>query len=368
MGDRFYPVAKPSLTGNELRYVSEAVTSGWISSGGRYVEEFERGFAEFCGVTHAVATCNGTAALHLAVLVAGIQAGDEVIMPDFTYVATANAVRYVGATPIFVDIDPLTLCIDPQRIASAITRRTKAIIPVHIYGHPANMPEIVELARTNELVVIEDAAEAHGARIRGKRVGGFGDMGVFSLFGNKIITTGEGGMLVTDDTESFERAVHLRDQAMSTTRRYWHTELGFNYRMTNLQAAVGVAQLECAGERIGQKKNVFELYRRCLGGDSRLKLNHQAPWAENVYWMVSVELLNADRAGRDAFIENLKHRGIDSRPFFYPCSRLPMYESSRRQTPVTERASSQGVNLPSYVDLTDTDIEFICSAVRDLAP
>ena len=240
----FIPISQPSLGEREIEYVLSAVKSGWISSKGQYIDAFEKQFADFVGIKYALAVSNGTNALHLALASCGIKAGDEVIIPDLTFIATENAVRYTGADVVFVDIDKDTLCISPVSIERAITGKTKAIIPVHLYGHPANMREIMRIAKIHSLVVIEDAAEALGAEAYRQRVGSIGKCGVFSFYGNKIITTGEGGMLTTNDHITFEKARYLRDHAMDQHKRYWHTMVGFNYRMTNLQAAVGLAQME----------------------------------------------------------------------------------------------------------------------------
>jgi len=241
---KFIPIAEPSITQKEISYVTDAVKSGWVSSLGYYIFEFEKKFAEFIGTKYALTTSNGTTALHLTLASLGIKEGDEVIIPDLTFVATANAVAYTGAKPIIVDVEEDIWCIDPDSIRKSITPKTKAIIPVHLYGHSADMDEIIKISNEYGLHVIEDAAEAHGAEYKGKKVGSLGKCGVFSFYGNKIITTGEGGMITTDDEKLYERAKFLRDHAMNKEKRYWHSEIGFNYRITNLQAALGLAQLE----------------------------------------------------------------------------------------------------------------------------
>ena len=324
---RFLPVYEPLLAGKELEYVSDCITSGWISSLGKYIGQFENLFAQFIGTRHAVAVSNGTTALHLALATLGIGPGDEVILPSLTFVATANAVHYTGATPVFVDSELDTWNIDPAAIAGAITPRTKAIIPVHVYGHPANMQPILDLARQHDLWVIEDAAEAHGALYQGKRVGSLGHINAFSFYGNKIITTGEGGMLTTDDDALAEKVRFLRDHAMSPVKRYWHTEIGYNYRITNLQAAVGVAQMERIEEFIARKRWIAQTYNDGLRGVRGITLPPEASWAKSVYWMYSVLFTEEFPISRDEVGVRLKQQNIDSRRFFYPIHVMPPYQA-----------------------------------------
>ena len=358
---RFFPVSQPSIGEREIAYVTDAVRSGWVSSLGHYIEDFERHFATFCGTRFALTTSNGTTGLHLALLALGIKAGDEVIIPDLTFIATANAVAYIGALPVSVDIDADTLCISAAAIERAITPRTRAVMPVHLYGHPADMDPINAIAERHGLVVVEDAAEAHGAEYRGRRVGGLGRCGVFSFYGNKVITSGEGGMITTDDEGLYLKAKRLRDHAMSPTKRYWHDEIGFNYRMTNLQAALGVAQLERIDEFITARREVMDAYRVELGSRPGLRLNRDAAWAKNAYWMICLEVEGMGEQARDRLMASLKQAGVDSRPYFYPVSDMPMYPGA--DTPVTHRLSHSGINLPSYVGLTRDDVRFISGEV-----
>lgn len=358
----FIPISKPSISSKEVEYVSNAVKSGWVSSLGEYIELFEKKFSEFCNTEYALTVSNGTTALHLALLSSGIEVGDEVIIPDLTFVATANAVKYCGAIPIFADIEEDTLCINPDSVKRLITPRTKAIIPVHLYGHPANMPIINKLGDEYNLIVIEDAAEAHGATINNVPVGSWGKCGVFSFYGNKIITSGEGGMITTNSGELYERAKKLRDHAMSKEKRYWHDMIGYNYRMTNLQAALGCAQLERIDNFIARRKEVIKLYRNRLSRlNSRIKLNYQANWAESVYWMVCLEVFGFDEIERNKFMTKLKDLGIDSRPYFYPLSDMPMY--SHGNTEIAHLVSKRGINLPSYYQISDFEIEYICDNI-----
>lgn len=356
----FIPVSQPSIGETEIAYVSDAVRSGWVSSLGRYVEDFENQFAIYCGSRYALTVSNGTTALHLALMAAGIKPGDEVIVPDLTFVATANAVAYIGAKPVLVDIDADTLCISPQAIERAITPRTSAIVPVHLYGHPANMDVINAIAKKYGLLVVEDAAEAHGAEYRGRRVGSLGLCGVFSFYGNKVITSGEGGMITTDNESLYCTAKRLRDHAMSPTRRYWHEEIGYNYRMTNMQAALGLAQLERIDEFLAKRREIMGWYRDRLSTHPRLRLNRDASWAKNAYWMVCVEIEGSSDTSRQLLMTALRERGVDSRPYFYPVSDMPMFHGA--DTPVAHHHSRAGLNLPSYVDLTEHDVDRVCKA------
>ncbi|MFH1907538.1 MAG: DegT/DnrJ/EryC1/StrS family aminotransferase [Chloroflexota bacterium] len=364
--NRFIPISEPLLSGNELAYVNDCVRSGWVSSLGKYIAEFEQGFADFCGVRHGIAVSNGTAALHLALVALGIGPGDEVIIPTLTFIATANAVRYIGATPVFADSEAETWNLDPQDVARRITPHTRAIIPVHVYGHPANMAPILDLAKQHNLHVIEDAAEAHGARYQGKRVGSLGEINAFSFYGNKIITTGEGGLLTTDEDALAEKVRFLRDHAMSPEKRYWHTEVGFNYRMTNLQAALGVAQMERIEEFIARKRWIAESYNQGLREVAAIRLPPEAPWATSVYWMYSI-LLNKDfPLSRDEVMARLRQQNIDSRPFFYPIHVQLPYQADI-SLPVAENLSRRGINLPSAVTLSEEDIQRIVQAIRKMA-
>ncbi len=355
------PVYKPSLGAKEQEYVSDAVASTWISSKGAYLERFETGFAEFVGALHGVATCNGTVSLHLILEALGVGAGDEIIVPTLTYVASVNAITYTGATPVFVDSDPEYWNLDPADVEAKITPRTKAIMVVHLYGHPADMDPILEIASQHGIAVIEDAAEAHGALYRGRKIGAMGLAGSYSFFGNKIITTGEGGMVVCNDVEFAERCRHLRGQGVSATKTYWHDVVGYNYRMTNLAAAIGVAQLERVDEVIEAKRRIAARYCANLADVEGVTLPPEMPWARSVYWMVSILV---EPSLRDPLMAHLKVLGIETRPFFYPAHTLPMYETEER-FPVAERLGASGINLPSFPDLTDAEIDEVCAGVRE---
>lgn len=366
--NKFIPVSEPSITQKEIDYVTDAVKSGWVSSLGPYITEFEAKFADFVGTKYALTTSNGTTALHLALASLGIASGDEVIIPDLTFIATANAVAYTGAKPVMVDVDRETWCIDPEAARRAITTKTRAIIPVHLYGHPADMNAVNAVAAENGLYVIEDAAEAHGAEYRNKRVGSLGTCGVFSFYGNKIITSGEGGMITTDNEKLYEKAKLLRDHAMSKDKRYWHEEIGYNYRITNLQAALGVAQVERIEEIIYKKRLIFKWYKECLGGVDKIRLNPKAEWANNIFWMVCLVMEMDGRLGkaRDDLMARLKENGIDSRPFFYPVSQMPMYCNDKAVNSVAYDISERGLNLPSSVNLIKEDVARIGNTLKSL--
>jgi perosamine synthetase len=350
------PIAGPLLGERELLYVTECVLTGWVSSAGKFVTRFEQMFEEFCGCRYAIATSSGTTALHLALLSHGIGPGDEVIVPTLTFIATANAVTYTGARPVFLDSEITTWNIDPDKIEEAITPRTKAIIPVHLYGHPADMDRILNIAAKHGLVVIEDAAEAHGATYKGRKVGGIGDLGVFSFYGNKIITTGEGGMVVTNDAKLAEKIKILRDHGMSKNRRYWHPVLGYNYRLTNIQAAIGVAQMENIDNILAAKRTIANTYKRLLRGVTGISLPPSAPWAGNVFWLYSIlideQVCNVDR---NIIIENLSKNGIETRPLFPPIHTQPIYNTGQ-SLPVSEMLFQKGLCLPSSANLHEDEI------------
>jgi len=359
------PVLEPSIGEKEIENVLKAVKSGWVSSKGKFVEEFERKFAEYHGVNFGVSTSNGTTALHLALESLGIGKGDEVLVPVLTFAATANAVLYCNAKPVFVDSHPDYWCIDPEKIEERITKNTKAIIPVHLYGHPCDMAWIQDIAEENDLYVIEDAAEAHGAEYRSEKVGTFGDISCFSFYGNKIITTGEGGMCLTDDEDLAEKMIILRDHGMKPGKRYWHDVVGFNYRMTNIQAALGVAQLSKLDKFIKKKREIASVYHdnlNDLAEDNKITLHPEMPWAKCVFWAYSIILEDTDS---EVFREKLSRRGIDTRAFFYPLNVMPPYKTGGN-FPVADRLSSNGLNLPSGVEISEDTILFICERIREV--
>ena len=363
----FIPVAAPVFAGREREYVADCMESGWISSGGKYVEMFEAAFAEFCGVRHAVACCNGTAALHVALAALGVGPGDEVIVPTLTFVATANAVTYCGARPVFVDSEPAAWNLDPARVEEKITPRTKGIIAVHLYGHPAEMDELRVVARRRGLFLLEDAAEAHGALYRGRTAGSLGDAAAFSFYGNKIISTGEGGMVTTDDAALAARARLLRGQGMDPERRYWFPVVGYNYRMTNLPAAIGLAQLERADWHTGRRREVAEGYLALLRDVPGLRRQEESEWARHAYWMFSVVLGRESRVERDALMARMHERGVETRPLFYPVHLLPPYREAARgeEFPVAEWLARRGLSLPTWAGLGADDLKYVCEVLRE---
>lgn len=362
---KMIPIAEPWLGEEELTNVTEAVKSGWISSKGRFILDFEKEFARYCRVRHGVATANGTVALHLALVALGIGRGDEVIVPTLSFIATANAVTYTGAKPVFIDSHPDYWCIDHQKIQQSMTPRTKAIIPVHLYGHPCDMDAIMDIARQHNLYVIEDAAEAHGAKYKDKTVGSFGHVGCFSFYGNKIITTGEGGLCLTNDDQLAEKMRTLRDHGMDPNKRYWHDMVGFNYRMTNMQAAVGLAQSKKLDKFIEKKREIAGWYAeglKDLAERGFVKLHPEMPWAESVYWMYSILIEDSFGMQKDELMLRLAEGGMETRSVFYPIHIMPPYEAGEK-FPVAEGISRRGLSLPSGVKLTRSEIEQVCERI-----
>lgn len=361
------PVSEPLFLGNEKQYVNECLDSGWISSNGKFIGKFEESFAQFCGSKHAIACCNGTVAIHLALMALDIKAGDEVIVPDLTYVAAANAVSYCGATPVLIDCEPRTWNLDVNLIESKITPKTKAIIVVHLYGHPVDIDPVLELAEKHQLFVVEDAAEAHGALYKNKMVGSLADIATFSFYGNKLITTGEGGMVVTHSTELAEKIRLLRGQGMDPKRRYWFPIIGYNYRMTNIQAAIGLAQLEQIDIHLSKRKEVAHLYSKHLNQLTKyIELPVEEEWASHSYWMFSILLKDTVQLSRDDFAKALSVYGIETRPLFYPMHMLPMYQEPDSSYPVSSDISQRGLNLPTHSSLDEETIAFIANCIHDL--
>lgn len=367
MSKRFLPIAAPVFAGNEKAYVLDCIESSWISSAGKYVEEFERAFADFCKVRHAISCSSGTAALHVALLALGIGPGDEVIVPTLTFVATANAVTYCGARPRFVDIDPETWTVDPALVEAKITAQTKAILPVHLYGQVANMDAINSIARRHKLFVVEDAAEAHGAEFHGERVGSLGDVAAFSFYGNKIISSGEGGMVVTDSDEIARYAGQLRGQGMEPNRRYWFPVIGYNYRMPNLTAAVGLAQLERIEWHLNRRREVASWYRNLLRDVPGIRWQDSQDGRGNVDWLFTIVLDDVTAECRDEVIAGLSEHGVETRPVFYPMHLLPPYYELGKQDgdfPVAERVARSGISLPTWAGLEREDVVYVCDALR----
>lgn len=358
------PVYQPSLNGNEKKYVNECLDSTWISSKGKFVNEFENAFAKYVGVKHAASVSNGTVAIHLALLALGIGEGDEVIVPTLTYIASVNSIVYTGATPVFVDSVKDSWQIDPADVAKKITPKTKAIIAVHLYGHPCDMDALVDICKKRDLFLIEDCAEAIGTLYKGKHVGTFGDISTFSFFGNKTITTGEGGMVVTNDETLHDRSLHFKGQGLAKHRQYWHDVIGYNYRMTNICAAIGLAQLEQIEQVLLEKKRVADTYRKCLENTPFVFHNPVDQDVYHSYWMCSILTDNAKQ--RDVLREHLDKEGIETRPLFYPVHTMPMYSAQYQRHPIAEELGWRGLNLPSYPGLKSEEIEFICEKIKEI--
>lgn len=366
------PVASSDVTGNEEKYVIDAIRSSWISSTGKYLDQFEASFSELCDSKFALSCSNGTVALHLALLGLGLRPGDEVIVPSMTYIATANAVRYCGAEPVFVDIDPATWCISPEAIEAAITPRTRGIIAVHLMGHPADMDQINQIAAMNGLWVVEDAAEAHFALYKNKPVGSLGTVGTFSFFGNKILTCGEGGAITLNDSQLAIRLKMLRGQGMDPRRRYYFPITGYNFRLTNVACAMLCAQLERREEIFEKRNAIFRYYTESLQGIRGVGFQPCAAWAEIAPWMYSITIEKREFGqSRDELIATMKDAGIDSRPFFYPLHRLPPFveAASKQNQPlnVTNQLGEAGLMLPTYNQLSFEDIDRIVDVIRKAA-
>ncbi|HCA41822.1 MAG TPA: perosamine synthetase [Bacteroidetes bacterium] len=356
------PVYQPSLNGNEKKYVNECIDSNWISSKGEYVNKFEEKFSEYIGVKHSTTVCNGTVALHLALVTLGIGEGDEVIVPSFTYIASVSSISHSGAKPVFADSLESTWQLDPEDVKRKITDKTKAIMCVHIYGNPCEMDEICKIAKENNIFVIEDCAESFGSKYNNKYTGTFGDISTFSFYGNKTITTGEGGMVVTNDETLYDRAYHFKMHGLAKYREYWHDVIGYNYRMTNICAAIGLAQLEKADEKIKMKRDLFVKYKDKLK-DLPLEFQNENLNVLNTYWMITILTSNINE--RDGLREHLKNASIETRPSFYPVHTMPMYATKYQRLPVAEKLGWCGINLPSYPELKDEEIDFISNSIRE---
>jgi perosamine synthetase len=368
---RKIPVAEPYISEKEEKLVLDCIKSGWISSRGNFVKEFEEKFSSYIGTKYGIAVSSGTAALHLAITALDIKQGDEVILPAFTSISSANAIRYTGAKPVLVDSETHTWNIDPNKIEEKITNRTKTIMVVHIYGHPADMDPIIRIAKKYNLYIIEDAAEAHGAEYKGRKVGGIGDIGCFSFYANKIITTGEGGMVLTNDDQIAEKIDRLRDQGFNLKLRKWliHDFIGYNYRLTNLQAAVGLAQLERIEEFVRRHRENAYYYNHLLKEILAITLPPEAPWAKNVYWMYTI-LVNEEVLGitRDELMKKLEGYGIDTRAAFLPIHLQSPYKDiyKHEKYPIAELLGRRGINLPSGNTTTKEDVEYVVSAIKEI--
>lgn len=354
------PIYQPSLTGNEKKYVNDCLDSTWISSKGKYLPLFEDEFKKYININHATAVANGTVAIHLALIALGIGEGDEVIVPTLTYIASVNAIKYTGAEPVFVDSLQDTWQINPEDVERKITPKTKAIMAVHLYGQACEMDTLKKICIKNNIFLIEDCAEAIGTKYKDKHVGTFGDISTFSFFGNKTITTGEGGMVVTNDETLFDRAVHFKGQGLAKHRQYWHDVIGYNYRMTNICAAIGYAQMENIDFFIKRKRKIADLYAK-LFENSIVKFHNEKKDTYHSYWMCSILVPNAK--DRDPLREYLAKEGIETRPLFYPVHTMPMYSSKFQKHPIAEKLGWRGINIPSYPSLSDDEVIYIAGLI-----
>ncbi len=368
--DKMIPVNEPLFISNEKKYLAKCIDSGWTSSEGPFVKEFEDKFSSYVGKKYGIAVSSGTAALEVAVGAIGIRPGDKVILPTFTIISCLNAILTYGGKPVFVDSEPETWNINPDKIEEKITEKTKAIMVVHIYGHPCDMNKIMKIAKKYNLLVIEDAAEVHGAEYRGKKCGSFGDISCFSFYANKIINTGEGGMILTNNKKYRDRARMLRNLGFLEKKRFYHKELARNYRMTNLQAAIGVAQLKNIGRLIEIKRENAKKYAKKLKNILGLQLPIEKEWAKNVYWMYGIVLDEATGFNAETFSKKLAENNINTRPFFYPLHLQPLLDDFKidinGEYPVSERIAEQGLYLPSGLGLKDWQIERVCRVIKKL--
>jgi len=357
------PLSIPELSGKEIDYIRECLDSGWVSSAGPFVKQFEDRFKEYVGAKFAVAVINGTSALHLALKCAGIGEGDEVIVPSLTFAATVNAIIYLGARPVFADVCRDTYVLDPNRIEELISRKTKAILPVHLYGQPAEMDEIMEIAGKFELKVIEDAAQSLGSKYKGRQTGTIGHMGCFSFNGNKLITTGSGGMLVTDDEKAAEYARYLSTQAKDLNYNgvFYHNEVGYNYRMSSINAALGLAQLEDIDRRIRIKKRISCFYDENLMGIDKIELPVKKPHCETMFWLYPIIVEDGYLLDKTRFMEKFYQFGVETRSFFMPLHLMKPYENYKHGImEITEYVSNHGINLPSSIGLSEEDMIRVC--------
>ncbi|GAB4503725.1 MAG: DegT/DnrJ/EryC1/StrS aminotransferase family protein [Anaerolineales bacterium] len=367
------PVAGPWITQKEIDYVTDAVTNAWYENANIYHQRFEKAFAEYLGVRFGVALPSCTSAIHLSLLALGIGPGDEVIVPEATWIATAAPISYVGATPVFADIDPLTWCLSPQAFEACLSPRTKAVIPVDLYGGVPDWDAIRAIASRHHVFIIEDAAEAIGSEYKGRKAGSFGETGVFSFHGSKTLTTGEGGMLVTDREDVYQRVLQLRDHGRRPgDTLFWNYEVAHKYKMSSMQAALGLAQLERIDELLARKIEIFQWYQEELKDLEEVSLNYQPPDSKNTYWMVTIVWTSRYDLSKVQLISLLKERNIDCRPFFFPLSSLPAYENSteaqlaRQRNAVSYRISERSINLPSALNLSREDVKYVCDVLKNI--
>jgi perosamine synthetase len=367
------PISGPWITQKEINYVTDAVTNAWYTNANIYNERFEKAFAEYIGVKFAISLPSCTSAIHLSLLSLGVGAGDEVIVPDLTWIASSAPISYVGAIPVFADVDEKTWCLSTESFEECITPRTKAVIPVDLYGNMPNMDVIRDIAKWRGIAIIEDAAEAIGSEYKGRKAGSFGDTGVFSFHGSKTLTTGEGGMLVTNREDVYRRSLFLRDHGRKPgDKMFWNTEVAYKYKMTSMQAALGLAQLERMDELIERKRQIFNWYQEKLGNIEGITLNYEPPDTKNTYWMVTVILDEKFGLKKETLIALMSEKSIDCRPFFYPLSSLPAYQNLEQAKQAQKRnknaykISPYGVNLPSGLNMTKEKVGYVCDVLKSI--
>jgi perosamine synthetase len=363
------PVCEPYISARDIELVNDALTSGWISSAGKYLDLFEERWATYCGMPYGIAVSNGSTALDIAVELLDLKAGDEVIMPTFTIISPAQSVVRAGGRPVLVDSDPETWQMNTDQIEAKITPHTKAILVVHIFGHPADMDPVMKLAEKHGLIVIEDAAEVHGAEYKGQRCGGIGHISTFSFYANKLVTTGEGGMVLTKSKEHADRARSLRNLCFLPNRRFYHENLGYNYRLTNVQAAMGVGQAEHIFETIARKREIALTYSAAFAGIEAIQLPTEMSWAQNVYWVYGIVLGDERKTDAVHVMHKLRNKGIETRPFFLGMHEQPVFHAMGlfcgENYPVSERLSRQGFYIPNGLALTNEQIAEVIAAVKE---
>jgi len=367
------PISGPWITRKEIDYVADAVTNAWYANANVYNERFEKAFAEYLGVRFAISLPSCTSAIHLSLLSLGIEHGDEVIVPDITWIATSAPISYVGATPVFADVDEKTWCLSAESFEQLITPKTKAVIPVDLYGNMPDMDAIRDVAKRHSIAIIEDAAEAIGSEYKGRKAGSFGDTGVFSFHGSKTLVTGEGGMLVSDREDIYRRSLFLRDHGRNPgDKMFWNNEVAYKYKMSSMQAALGLAQLERIDELVERKRQIFNWYQSELSNIQGLTLNYEAPHTKNIYWMVTVVLCEKLGLKKDKLMSLMSEKGIDYRPFFYPLSSIPAYEKSeqakqaQQRNKIAYKISPYGLNLPSGMNMTEKKVAYVCKVLKSI--
>ena len=367
------PISGPWITQKEIDYVTDAVTNAWYANANIYNERFEKTFAEYLGIKFAISLPSCTSAIHLSLLSLGVGAGDEVIVPDLTWIASSAPISYVGATPVFADVDEKTWCLSAKSFEQLISAKTKAVIPVELYGNMPDMDSICEIAHRHGIAVIEDAAEAIGSEYEGRKAGSFGDTGVFSFHGSKTLTTGEGGMLLTNHEDIYRRSLFLRDHGRNPgDKMFWNTEVAYKYKMTSMQAALGLAQIERIDELVERKRQIFDWYRSELRNIQGITLNYEAHNTKNTYWMVTVVIAEKFGLKKEELMDSMSEKGIDCRPFFYPLSSIPAYQDleqakqARQRNRNAYKISPYGINLPCGMNMTKEKVGYVCDILKSV--